>query len=128
MYQYHIKSSFDSAHVLPEYCGRCSNLHGHTWNVHFYVAIDDSVINQNELGLGLDFKELKQIVHAVCDPLDHQLLNKVIGEPVTAERISHILRERFVHKLDPIVKIIPEETYVKVFETVDCGVAYKVQV
>ena len=33
MYYIRSESSFDSAHFLKGYAGKCSNLHGHRWRV-----------------------------------------------------------------------------------------------
>ena len=33
MYKIRIEESFDSAHFLAGYDGKCSNLHGHRWRI-----------------------------------------------------------------------------------------------
>ena len=40
MYYLKTESSFDSAHFLKGYNGKCRNLHGHRWR----VVVDDAVI------------------------------------------------------------------------------------
>ena len=38
MYYLTVENSFDSAHFLHGYDGKCSNLHGHRWRVVVDVA------------------------------------------------------------------------------------------
>ncbi len=66
--------TFDAAHHLYSYEGKCKNLHGHTYRLQ--VSASAPV---NEIGMAVDFGDLKQVVtSAVVDRLDHQYLNKVL--------------------------------------------------
>ena len=38
MYKLKTESSFDAAHFLTDYHGKCENLHGHRWRVVAYLA------------------------------------------------------------------------------------------
>ena len=38
MYKLKTESSFDAAHFLTDYHGKCENLHGHRWRVVAYIA------------------------------------------------------------------------------------------
>lgn len=68
---------FDAAHYLPEYDGKCKNMHGHGWRLE--VELEGNVEAD---GMVLDFSELKRVVnHLVIDHLDHRLLNDVIVNP-----------------------------------------------
>lgn len=69
--------TFDSAHFLPQYYGKCERLHGHTYRLR--VTVEGRV---GENGLVIDFVILKKIVkEQVLDKLDHQNLNDVIKVP-----------------------------------------------
>ena len=88
---------FDAAHLLPEYEGKCKNLHGHTWRLDVEV---DGMRNGPKVydTMVLDFGDLKRIVNeAVIDKLDHHYLNEIIPGPPTAENmvrwIAHLLIE-----------------------------------
>ena len=37
MYQLKTEASFDGAHFLTDYHGKCENLHGHRWRVVVYI-------------------------------------------------------------------------------------------
>lgn len=76
--------SFDAAHYLPNYKGKCRNMHGHTWRVE--VAIEGGV--DPKTGMVLDFADLKLLLLPLKDVLDHQVLNESVLENPTAENIA----------------------------------------
>ena len=43
MYYLTVENSFDSAHFLHGYDGKCSNLHGHRWRVVVDVACEELI-------------------------------------------------------------------------------------
>ncbi|QQR83807.1 6-carboxytetrahydropterin synthase QueD [Candidatus Peregrinibacteria bacterium] len=66
--------TFDAAHFLPQYYGKCERMHGHTYKLR--VVVEGKV---GENGLVIDFVILKRIVkRQVLDLLDHQVINDVI--------------------------------------------------
>ncbi|MBO8161094.1 MAG: 6-carboxytetrahydropterin synthase QueD [Thermosipho sp. (in: Bacteria)] len=85
--------TFDSAHYLDEYYGLCSNLHGHTYRLQVTVR---GILN--DIGMVIDFKELKSVVkEKVIDKLDHKYINNTLPFNPTAENlvvwIYDVLRE-----------------------------------
>ncbi|HYF94303.1 MAG TPA: 6-carboxytetrahydropterin synthase QueD [Symbiobacteriaceae bacterium] len=63
--------SFDAAHRLEDYVGKCNNLHGHTYRLELTVRG-----RPDHRGIVLDFGDLKQIFKEHYEPiLDHQYLN-----------------------------------------------------
>ncbi len=86
-YQLKVVTEFASAHTLRGYPGACSRMHGHNWKVEL-----EAVASQlDNVGMGIDFKIMKQAAHAVGDELDHRYLNDL--EPFkkinpTAENIA----------------------------------------
>ena len=73
MYHIFIETRFSAAHSIQKYKGPCGDLHGHTWKVRVEVKTDRT----NELGISIDFKDLKQITESVVKRLDHQHINKI---------------------------------------------------
>ena len=73
MYELKIEDAFAAAHKLREYHGQCENLHGHNWKVEVVVRAD----RLDDIGLAVDFKELKKATKAVLDQLDHTYLNEL---------------------------------------------------
>ncbi len=75
--------TFDSAHQLTDYYGKCESMHGHTYKLQ--VTLEGEV---QKNGLMIDFVVLKRIVKKhVLDILDHKLLNDVVKNP-SAENLA----------------------------------------
>ena len=74
MYILKAEHSFDSAHFLANYEGKCSNIHGHRWRVEIEVQ-SESLINGGQLdGMVIDFGDLKKDVREIVDYYDHALI------------------------------------------------------
>ena len=73
MYELMIELQFSAAHQLREYKGKCENLHGHNWRVQVTVSSD----KLNDIGIVVDFHELKEMTNEVISTLDHSFLNEV---------------------------------------------------
>lgn len=65
-----IRGSFEAAHRLLGYKGECSSWHGHSWKVEVTVKTH----SLNELGLAVDFKELRELLKSVLSKYDHAVL------------------------------------------------------
>lgn len=68
------ESSFDAAHFLKDYVGKCSNLHGHRWRVKAEVMGKELSKEKQTLGMLVDFGDVKKDLKSVCDALDHTLI------------------------------------------------------
>ncbi|MEN2986125.1 MAG: 6-carboxytetrahydropterin synthase QueD [Thermodesulfovibrionaceae bacterium] len=73
MYRLKIITNFDAAHQLRGYKGKCEKIHGHNWKVEVEV-ISDSL---NEIGIAIDFRQLRSITEEVVSKLDHTFLNEI---------------------------------------------------
>ena len=60
MYYLQTKASFDAAHFLWKYEGKCRNIHGHRWN--FVAKIKSQELEQEgqTRGMVVDFGNLKK--------------------------------------------------------------------
>ena len=67
------KTQISAAHSIPN-CGKCSQLHGHTW------TIEVNIYGETHDGMIVDFREIKKIIHNY----DHKNLNEILAIP-TAE-------------------------------------------
>ncbi|MGO4890079.1 6-carboxytetrahydropterin synthase QueD [Anaerobacillus sp. MEB173] len=66
--------TFDAAHHLHCYDGKCKNLHGHTYKL--VITISGYV---NDIGISVDFGDVKRIYNEVVKAqLDHRYLNEVL--------------------------------------------------
>jgi 6-pyruvoyltetrahydropterin/6-carboxytetrahydropterin synthase len=87
--------SFDAAHRLERYHGKCENLHGHTYRMS--VEIEGS---PDAEGMIVDFAQIKETVdREVVSKFDHSYLNDAIRQP-SAENIARFVFER----LEPLLK------------------------
>ncbi|MEN8262080.1 MAG: 6-carboxytetrahydropterin synthase QueD [Nitrospirota bacterium] len=73
MYELMIESQFAAAHQLREYKGKCEALHGHNWRIQVTVSSD----KLDDLGMVIDFHELKDMTNETIASLDHSFLNEV---------------------------------------------------
>ncbi|HMR01716.1 MAG TPA: 6-carboxytetrahydropterin synthase QueD [Candidatus Gracilibacteria bacterium] len=75
--------TFDAAHQLTNYYGKCERVHGHTYTLEVTLEGD---VHSN--GMVIDFVLLKRIVkRQVLERLDHHFLNDVLENP-SAERLA----------------------------------------
>ena len=72
MYELTVAAEFEAAHLIPGYPGKCRRLHGHNWKVEIGV----SGKKLNELGMLIDFRDLKSEVAKIIERLDHTYLNE----------------------------------------------------
>ena len=74
MYYLKSEASFDAAHFLKDYEGRCSNLHGHRWRVTAEICGEALSCEPQTRGMLVDFGDLKSALKMICDELDHSLI------------------------------------------------------
>jgi len=73
MFELEVRGTFDAAHQVNGYPGKCARLHGHSWTVEACVAGSQL----NELGILVDFSELNHLLKEILSQLDHQNLNEL---------------------------------------------------
>lgn len=83
---------FDAAHHLPNYDGKCHNLHGHTYRLEVTVTgdIDDAKRSVTK-GMVIDFHDLSDLVKRnFIDKYDHGNLNDFFDNPTAEVMVSYI--------------------------------------
>ncbi len=114
MFEVSVEHTFAAGHALRNYRGKCENVHGHNYRVQVVVRgekLDDA-------GMLADFVELKRLLRAISEPLDHVFLNDIDPfrtENPSAENIARYICEKMREGLrlpNPV-----EVTEVKVWET-----------
>lgn len=98
-YELMIETHFSAAHQLRGYPGDCARLHGHNWHVKLYVECE----TLDELGLGIDYKVMKQELKAALEPWDHYNLNDIAPFDVinpSSENVARLLYEEMSRRLD----------------------------
>lgn len=110
--------TFDAAHHLHCYEGKCKNLHGHTYKVVF--GISGYV---NDIGIAIDFGDIKEIwKNEIEIYLDHRYLNETL--PVmntTAENMVVWIYEKMAEALTKGYRVEEYKgarvEFVRLFET-----------
>ncbi|WP_445486915.1 6-carboxytetrahydropterin synthase QueD [Niallia sp. 03133] len=89
--------TFDAAHHLHCYEGKCKNLHGHTYKVVFGISGFT-----NEIGLVIDFGDIKKIWKENIEVhLDHRYLNETLPKMnTTAENMVVWIYEKMQEALN----------------------------
>jgi len=77
MYILKSEHSFDSAHFLSEYKGKCANIHGHRWKVEVEVQSETLTKGGQLEGMVIDFGDLKRDVKSMADSYDHALIVQI---------------------------------------------------
>lgn len=118
----HTEFTFDAAHFIDGYEGKCGRMHGHTYKVHLsakshklhpskYLDTDDMVC---------DFRELKW---AGKGPekggFDHTVLNEEMPTNPSAERIAEFIYKETAKRIPDDIKL-----HITVWETDTCWVEY----
>jgi 6-pyruvoyltetrahydropterin/6-carboxytetrahydropterin synthase len=99
LYELSVSAEFCAAHRLNGYPGDCRNTHGHNWGVTAFVLCSEL----DSLGMGLDFREIKNLVRDVLADLDHAFLNELSPfreDNPTAENIARHIYGELSRRLD----------------------------
>ena len=88
--------SFESAHALWGYDGKCREVHGHSYRL--FVTVKGEPIadpTSPKLGMVMDFGELKAIVaREITDRLDHSFVMRRTAE---AESLAETMKSQFTN-------------------------------
>lgn len=89
--------TFDSAHHLHNYEGKCQSLHGHTYKLQVIM-----VGRTDARGISIDFGDIKAIVNEyILDRLDHRYLNEALPPMnTTAENMVVWIYDELVAALE----------------------------
>ncbi|OEF99916.1 6-carboxytetrahydropterin synthase QueD [Vulcanibacillus modesticaldus] len=93
MYVLKAEHSFDSAHFLANYDGKCGNIHGHRWRVVIEVQ-SETLIEEGQLdGMVIDFGDLKRDIKELVDYYDHAFI--IQEGTLRKETLQNLLDEGF---------------------------------
>ncbi|MGB7922440.1 MAG: 6-carboxytetrahydropterin synthase QueD [Pyrinomonadaceae bacterium] len=123
MFEVMIERNFSSAHQLRGYKGKCENLHGHNYKIEIYARGREL----DNIGLLVDFGELKAAADEVTQYLDHRNINELapFDEKLnpSAENLARYILERVASRVgDRRVEVYK----VRCFETPTSVATYEV--
>ena len=130
MYGLKTEASFDSAHFLTDYYGKCENLHGHRWRVEVTIAQDELQDEGTMRDMVLDFDVFKSAVRAIAKELDHAFLVEegslspatiaalesegfsitILPFRTTAENLARYIFDRLSEQGLPVAEVEVDET------------------
>ncbi len=119
MYELRVESQFAAAHNLRGYKGECERLHGHNWRVDVHLAAEEL----DELGMVMDFRDVKGLLNDILSELDHTYLNEVKPfdeQNPTTENLCRYVAGRLGASLPDRVRV----QRVTCWESEKCGSSY----
>ena len=119
MYELTVRRRFSAAHQLRGYKGKCECMHGHTYGVEVRVRAE----RLDEVGLAVDFKELKRKIDALLDNYDHALLNEIPPFDKINPSAENLARVIYVSLKDEMPNGV-SLSGTMVWESEDAGAAY----
>ncbi|MCG3163096.1 MAG: hypothetical protein JMDDDDMK_04474 [Acidobacteria bacterium] len=123
MHEVMIEMGFSSAHALRGYKGKCENTHGHNYKVEVHVRGR----KLNNIGLLIDFKDLKTATRKVVDYLDHKNINELPPFDVEVNPSAEEMAVFFLHEVGRQVNDDRVQVYkVRVWETDTCVATYTI--
>jgi len=114
MFEVSVEHTFAAGHALRNYRGKCENVHGHNYRVQ--VTLRGEKLDAT--GMLADFVELKRILRAISEPLDHVFINDLppfTELNPTAENMAWYFCEKLREQLGAQNPV--EVAEVKVWET-----------
>jgi len=120
IYELSIETRFAAAHALAGYPGDCANIHGHNWTVQVHVRC----LELDDIGIGIDFRVIKDHVEDVLKVLDHSHLNELPPFRETnpsSENVAKYLYGELVRRIQSERVRIAR---VRVAETPETGATY----
>lgn len=90
--------TFDSAHHLNNYAGKCKNIHGHTYKLEVTLK---GIPDKN--GLVIDFHDLNDIVEKeILTKIDHKYLNEILDFNPTCEMLGLWIWEQLSKNIEDL--------------------------
>ena len=118
MYQVSVRRHFDAAHALRGYKGKCENMHGHRYE----VVVGCQLEHLDEIGLAVDYGDLKRALDEILEQFDHHCLNDLALFAELNPSSENIARLTYEMMADAL----PEAglVFVEVYESPDAWVRY----
>ncbi|MCZ6726307.1 MAG: 6-carboxytetrahydropterin synthase QueD [Acidobacteria bacterium] len=91
--------NFAAAHFIRGHTGGCENLHGHNYRVRVLLEAGEL----DELGMVLDFADLRAALEEVAGPFDHRVINDISPfdeRNTTAELVSEYVYREMSRRLN----------------------------
>ncbi len=122
MYKVAKEIMISATHRVREHQGGCERIHGHNWKIIVTVGAEEL----NEMGMVIDFKDLKKAMHKIIMPMDHNDINTYppfdVINPTSENLCKYIFDEMSKELNNNRMKVVK----VKVFETDTSYASYSI--
>lgn len=123
MFEVMIERNFSSAHQLRGYNGKCENLHGHNYKVEIFARGQEL----DNIGLLIDFGDLKRAADEIVNYLDHRNINELPPFDEELNPSAENLARYFLERIDEQVGDERVRVYkVRIYETPTSVATYQV--
>jgi len=104
MFELSVEGHFSAAHQVKGYPGDCADIHGHTYKVKVRVGVR----KLDELGMAVDFRNIKQHLDELLAGLDHKNLSAIPyfeQHNATAEYVAKYIFDEMKNRADNISSV-----------------------
>ena len=115
-----VETHFSAAHSLIGYQGNCAQIHGHNWIVEVFVRCREL----NDIGIGIDFRDVRHAIKDIIKDLDHSYLNEYPEFKNTNPSSENIAKFLYRELGDKINSDNVKLSKIKVSETRGAGAYY----
>lgn len=125
MFEVAVSETFAAGHALRNYRGKCERVHGHNYKVCVTMRGDEL----DDIGMLVDFGEIKRVLRKAIEYLDHQFINDLPPfdkiNP-SAENMAKYFCEEMQRGLEEGMGKVPVHIRsVQVWETDTCVATYR---
>ncbi len=124
MFVVSVEHTFSAGHALRNYKGKCENVHGHNYRIR--VRFEGERLNAT--GMLVDFTDVKRVLRAATERLDHQFINELTPftevNP-TAENMAKYFYDELVNGMENVPDVPTLLKEVELWETDIQSAIYK---
>lgn len=120
LYTLTIHTDFSASHIIPGHRGKCARLHGHNWK----VEVEVQTRTLNELGMAIDFQDIKSATKTLIEDLDHYHLNDLDAFKEVSPTAENIAAWLFTCLSQALNQTDIHVSAVTLWETDRCRVRY----
>ncbi|MFA6036905.1 MAG: 6-carboxytetrahydropterin synthase QueD [Legionellales bacterium] len=113
-------SRFSAAHVIPGHPGICARLHGHN----FRMEVEVKGTQLNEIGILIDFQDLKSATQNLIDKIDHRYLNEIPPFDKISPTAENIAQWAYFELKKQLNEDVAHLSAVSVWESENSGVRF----
>lgn len=120
MFELNVEDEFAAAHYLRNYKGKCERMHGHNYR----VMVSVKAKKLNNIGLAVDFGDVKAELKKVMEVLDHHVLDELPAFKKVNPSAENIAKYVYDRMCKPLKNKKVSLVKVTVWETARASASY----